>query len=350
MRGSLRIIGCLAALLASSCASDVGDINRVQPNVVDKSIFQPEKLADGTTREKIWFFRPTITDVPLSAGFAFVGLQGETEKVVWDIQENMLVAYRAYEFTRGSEEYATRPGNRYRGAPVAAFPIQSHFDIQRGYNPATGEQDNTISENSFDRPWYERKYMRVNWGDNRIADFRFPTAEIRQQAQYFVQPTDPDSKDRPTISDSYVDVTVKIFAEPETITFPGYGTFPQCYLYSSLTKDCIGQAIKVRYSFMRAHDDSEEYEPLPYDDKAQSKFGYFKTNRYVYDREREMLESRTDQFAERYNLWHKSRRKDAQGNYVTIPYTERTLRPMVWYVNDQYPKRTNGDDVDLIEE
>lgn len=350
MRGSLRIIACLAALIAAGCASDVGDINRVQPNVVDKSIFLPEKLADGTEREKVWYFRPTVTEVPLSAGFAFVGLQGETEKIVWDIQEKMLVAYRAYEYTKGSEEFATRPGNRYRGAPVAAFPITSHFDIQRGYNPATGEVDNTISENTVDRPWYERKYMRVDWGGNMIADFRFPTAEIRQQAQYYVQPTDPDSKDRPTISEDYIDITTKIFAEPETITFEGYGTFPQCYLYSQLTKDCMGQAIKVRYSFLRAHDDSEEYEPLPYDDMAMFKFGYFKTNRYVYDRERDVLEGRTEQYAERFNLWHRSRRKDANGNLVSIPYAERTLRPLVWYVNDQFPKEDLGDGINLIEE
>jgi hypothetical protein len=349
MRGSLSF-AVLCGLVLAGCAADVGDINRTQPNRIEKSIFEPVKDKDGKLRDRVWYFRPTVTDVPLSAGFAFVGLQGETEKVVWDIQERMLVAYRAYEWTKGSEEYAARPGTKYRGAPVAAFPISGHFDIQRDYNPATGEQTNVIGENTSDRPWYDRKYMRVDWGDNKISDFRFVTAEVKQQAMYYVQPTDPDSKDRPVISADYIDITTKIMVEPETVYFQGYGTFPQCYLWSKVTQDCLGQSIKVRNSFMLAHDDREEFEPLPYDERVFAKFGYFSTRRYVYDRERDLLEARTEQFAERFNLWLQSRTRDANGNLVAIPYLNRTLRPVVYYVNDQFPKKDGGDDVSLIEE
>ena len=50
------------------------------------------------------------------------------------------------------------------------FPIESHFDVQREYDSSTGEQSNVISENTSDRPWYERSYMRVKWDENPILD------------------------------------------------------------------------------------------------------------------------------------------------------------------------------------
>src|SRR5690606_20026554 len=46
---------------------------------------------------------------------------------------------------------------------VASFPITSHFDIQQEYNSATGEVLNILSENTADRPWYQREYIRVDW-------------------------------------------------------------------------------------------------------------------------------------------------------------------------------------------
>ncbi len=53
---------------------------------------------------------------------------------------------------------------------VAAYPIISHFDIQRDYNPPTGEEINVIDENTSDRPWYEREFMRVDWSKNLSTD------------------------------------------------------------------------------------------------------------------------------------------------------------------------------------
>ena len=53
-----------------------------------------------------------------------------------------------------------------KGNPVFAYKITSHFDRQRDYNPATGEQTNVLLENTTDRPWYQREYMRVDWRSN----------------------------------------------------------------------------------------------------------------------------------------------------------------------------------------
>ena len=39
--------------------------------------------------------------------------------------------------------------------------VTSHFDVKRDYNPGTGEQTNVIVENTTDRPWNERQFMRA---------------------------------------------------------------------------------------------------------------------------------------------------------------------------------------------
>lgn len=347
MRANGRGLGVvLLSLFAAACAADVGDINRVQPNYVKKSVFIGDP---GSGKDKVWYYRPTVTEVPDSAGFAFTGEQGEVQKIVWDLQEQVLVAYRSYEFTKGAEQYASRPGNKYRGAPIASFPVVSHFDIQREYNPATGEQTNVIVENTTDRPWYEREYVRVDWSQNQITDLTFVSGQVKAQALQYVQPNDPDAKDRPIVGDDYIDITTRMFVEPESVSIPGLGRVPECWLYSYPTKDCVGLAIKIRHSFMLAHDDSEEYEPQPHDDKDFSKFGYFATKRFVYDRERDFLEGNVEQFAERFNLWHRSRQRDASGQLSAIPYEHRALRPVVYYVNDQFPKSDEGETIGLIE-
>src|SRR6185436_13992996 len=62
-------------------------------------------------------------------------------------------------------------GQPYYGAPIVSFPIQSHFDIQRGYNPASGEVNNVIAENASDRLWNEREFIRVDWSVNNLNKF-----------------------------------------------------------------------------------------------------------------------------------------------------------------------------------
>ena len=148
-----------AALFAAGCAQSNGDINRVQPNVTKKT-----DLLDG-----VWYFRNTVTRTPSTTGFAYEGMTGGLEKIVFEIQERNLVGYRAYPYILGAEvnidqtskvsgttavvcnkDGTCAGGHKYYGAPIVAFPIES------GYNPATGELNNTIGENGSDRPWNQR--------------------------------------------------------------------------------------------------------------------------------------------------------------------------------------------------
>ena len=66
------------------------------------------------------------------------------------------------------------------GLPLLIFAIYSHFDVKREYNAGTGEQTNVIAENTTDRPWEERQYMRVDWSTNHAdppeVTFTDPTA------------------------------------------------------------------------------------------------------------------------------------------------------------------------------
>ncbi len=83
MKYLLQLLIITIVLIVTSCASEVSDIDRTQPNKIKKSFFNGE-----------WYMRTTVVDVPFSTGFTFVGEQGETTLVQWDFQEKYLIAYR----------------------------------------------------------------------------------------------------------------------------------------------------------------------------------------------------------------------------------------------------------------
>src|SRR6478609_3371152 len=128
----------LTALLLSACAGQ-GDVNRVQPDALDKSIFFN---ADGTPRK--FYYRQTITGVPPTSGFNFEGMMGDLAKVRFQITEPALIGYRAYDYAVGSQN-PTTGGDNNNDTPVLVYKILSHFDIKREYNPGTGEETNVIS-------------------------------------------------------------------------------------------------------------------------------------------------------------------------------------------------------------
>ena len=174
-RRILAAIFLFSAALAG-CAQDVGDINRVQPDYLKKTDFAG-----------MWYLRDTVTRVPPTSSLLFAGYTGELEKIRWVITAKSLIAYRAYELIPGEDRNVDKAkavnktkvcdpldGTRcteYEGAPIAAYEITSHFDIQREYKPETGEQTNVIVENTEDRPWQERQFMRVNWSANQITNY-----------------------------------------------------------------------------------------------------------------------------------------------------------------------------------
>jgi hypothetical protein len=334
-------------LLATLGCYQIEDIDRTQPNKVLKSIFQ-----DGED----WFFRQTIIDVPATAelGFwgTFIGEQGGNERVRFEIQENFLFAYRSYPFQPGGDG-DVRPGTgAFTDNPVAAFRIQMHFDVQRQYNPATGEQTNVIVENMVDRPWYEREYMRVDWSNNLIADFEFTGSAVRQQPVTFAVPEEDDpsrpSKDQAKIGEDYLDIFFNDTATTEIYTlYSNYFGFPilECWFFTGIHKDCKGAEIRVRSSFMKA--EPSDYMPVDYDDRRYAKFGLFRSERFGFDQDYGIVEGAVQRMVNRHNLW-----RDAQSCYdaeAALPYgacSPDQLRTIVYYLNEDFPTKLRSGAID----
>jgi hypothetical protein len=357
----LRLVSALlaATALAVGCPG-VGDIDRTQPDKVKKSIFTN---ADGTPKE--YFYRQTVIDVPATNGVTFIGEQGDTERVIFEVTEDFLYAYRSYGWLENldggavdgqqGDGYARPDTGPAQGAPLAAFAIRSHFDVKRAYNPTTGEQTNVIVEDGQDRPWYEREFMRVDWSTNHIADFRFGSSvALQTPASRSIPEMDNNPKDireRPVVTDEYIDIVNEYNVEPEAVDLSayGYGMVPECYLYTGVYKDCFGGTIKMRSSFLpvdqlpRYHGGKTDYVPQPYDDLRFQKFGFFRTERYRYDDQYGVVEGAQVRLANRWNIW-----KDAASCYdadADLPYSKckpEQTRTIVYYLNEDFPRDIPG--------
>ncbi|MEZ4468375.1 MAG: hypothetical protein R3F43_29060 [bacterium] len=173
---NLRLLPLLAVGLLAACTDPVKDIDRTQGNLIRKADLEGE-----------WYMLETIAGVPPTSWFTFIGETSKMERVKFVVQESLLVAYRSYPLVPGADSPSA--GEAFDGTdnPVAAWPIVAHVDVRRDYNASTGEQSNVIIEDTGDRLWHERDYIRVDWTQNRVANFDFiaPTTE-ETSLGYFV--------------------------------------------------------------------------------------------------------------------------------------------------------------------
>ena len=255
MRWSV-LAGLVAVAVLAGCASGADDVNRVQPNYQKKALFSGD-----------WYFRQTVVDVPYEAGWLFEGMASDVEKIHWKIEQDALIAYRRNQLVPGAQE--PTDSERPEFVPVAAWAIESHFDIVREYNPATGEQTNVISENTTDRPWYERAYVRVDWSKNILPSATGIDTYIGQVAitgaDYFVQAHEFDDPDRFEIEEGYIGVVGKFHVEPDQ--YSCVMMFNDMWGTGS-GYNCGAATIKVRSSFLKVDPDRPRYEPLDYPDRV----------------------------------------------------------------------------------
>jgi hypothetical protein len=355
-------------------------INRVQPNVTRKA-----DLLGGE-----WYFLSTVVDTPYATEFTFVGEQGQLERVEWEIQEDFLVARRSYEFVSDSDPQGINGTTDSAGAVVAAYRIQSHFDIRYDYNPVTGERLNVISENTVDRPWHEREHMRVDWSQNLVQDPNFFLIQRyfdglqTESIAWYVQDEDDPNAPRFVRADpsdessafEYMEITNKMFVTPTTVDIPGLGPLPSCLILQFLDGnpvDCAPGEVTVRNSFLRV-DPDHDYQPFVYTGDRMDRFGYFVTERAGYDSSYGLVEPLRYRFANRHNLWAASHRRNDDGSFLTctsdtqcddgrgsvcdrdwgrarraldaqgrilgactIPYRDRAVQPVVYYTTENYP-------------
>ncbi|MEE2829099.1 MAG: zinc-dependent metalloprotease [Myxococcota bacterium] len=321
------------ALLLSSCPEARPPVDQVQANVIDKSQLQGE-----------WYFQRTVIDTPYETEFTFIGDQGELERIRWRVEENLLLAVRSYPRFDGSEP-AAEDGDAFDGQPVAAWPIQSHFDIRRDYNPVSGEESNVIVENTTDRQWFERDYIRVDWANNVITNWNFyaPNAVELEPMAYAV--TDPNDPFAPRIEEDYLEVTSAFFAKPGSEMDPDWGEIPLCWYFYHFD-DCTAAEVVVRNSFMKVEE--RDYEPRRWNGLDMELFGYFDVQRFGYDEQYGPTEPGRIRYQSQWNIWdetHDGRSctadsdcEDREGSYCstevgqcTVPFRDRAVRKIVYY-------------------
>lgn len=347
MKRLMLSLGVVAATMGVACGGAPETLDRTQPNYLRKS-----SLTDGT-----YYYLQTVVEVPSLSPMTFEGEQGDLEKVRFEVQENHLVAFRSYEYMPGTDplvdpvnskigKTVNYDGSLYRGAPVAAWPIESHFDRQRQYNAATGEQSNVLEENTSDRPWYEREFIRVNWSQNKIKHYTLQPRGVQGDGagfQDFVQENEANPGDYAFTTEytdgdakgslNYLDFTVRQFWRAPTVDYPGYGKIPYCWL--APTVDCADAVVKVRNAFRRVDEAHvQDYEPLRYDDRSMTKFGYFRTERITYDRNRGATESGRILLANRHNIWERAHNEDGS----VIPLERRRTKPVVYHLTPNFPE------------
>jgi hypothetical protein len=349
----------LQSILATAVAMTV--VACGQPQLIDRT--QPNHIKKADLLEGTWYIKESIVDAPKTpTATATIGYGGKMEKIRWEVQEDLLVAYRSYEIVPGADPRVDREkssigdvkfqdGRPYKGNPVFAYRIQSHFDRQRQYNPSTGEQTNVLEENTTDRPWYEREFMRVDWSMNRIENaesdctsfgtyFAGCVAQRNKLMLRYVTAQDQQGQDQAMVFErdaagklTYFDWTSQAVMDPPSFYYPGYGNLPFCFFEPTL--DCESVDVRVRVSVKKVDEARvKDYEPLAYNDRLNKKFGAFRQEAYSYSKDYYYTYSGQQFFAMRHNIWKQAR--DSKG--TPLPVVDRALRPVVYYMTEPTPE------------
>jgi hypothetical protein len=339
----------LVSSLITACPEAREPVIQVQANAIAKTQFDGE-----------WYFQRTVVDTPYETEFTFIGDQGELERIRWRIEENLLIALRSYERIEGSDP-DRNPDGEYEGSPVAAWPISSHFDIRRDYNPTTGEEGNVLVENSSDRLWHEREYVRVDWTTNVITNWNFYAQEAVALEPMNYAITDSTAGNAPIVSADYLEITSAFLAEPMSAVdpnFPEDGSIPLCWYFYHFD-DCTAAEVVVRNSFMKIED--RDYEAIRWSGTDMELFGYFDVQRWSYDENYETTNTGRRRYQGTWNLWtdtHDGRaceapedgatdscsdvigsHCDALEGECTTPFRDRGLRTIPFHVSPDLDER-----------
>lgn len=404
----LRLVAGLA-VLAAACAGERDPINRVQPWALDKSFFVGADLQSTADDPEFWA-QGTVVDVGYGASqdglFTSTYAQPLT-RIKWDIQEDKLIARLTYELINDSDGKGAGPTSK-DGQVVAVYRILKHFDIQRDYNPSTGEEINVVGENASDRPWFERQHFRVDFSQNLFTDaYELDTLSMLgiyggvkyEPVAYTVN--DPNDRDAPQfdLDNGYFDVTNKVFARPGMIDLRHFGwgidAFPACWLDndflagSAPSGNCNPVELTLRQSYRRVVD--TDYEPADWDGHRFQAYGAFTSERKGYARNYGMSDEKWHRLINRYDIWVNSHyyadpvkrtgavqcftpqttpagadphrdlnldgtadecaevgrgsQCDTFSQKCTLPYRDREVAPLVWYYTDaSNPEYFEGSD------
>ncbi|MFO0747008.1 MAG: zinc-dependent metalloprotease [Myxococcota bacterium] len=349
---ALTVAG-LAGVTATGCA-DPEQIDRVQPDLLDKSAFDGE-----------WYVLGTIVRAPYASRDMFPGLQGSLERGIWQIEKDYLYFYRTYEAVAGAEAQGVRSdvdtplldkdgkpvtyertkpdGTKetvtryvYRSAPIRKYPISEHLDVRRSYNPMTGEPSNVRIEDSSEKFWFERNSMRVNFGVEEAGDWAGMSFDPSTVTIYEGQEGPDSIKLRVEDQGKYLDFVVRGYAPAPTEYLDGWGYVPSCLFYPWYTGayyECDQEEIHMRTSFMRVPE-TNSYEPLAWNDHMLNKFGYYRSARSTYDELYGETWTGADRNIRRFRIW-KEYVKGADGK---LDYAQMEPNPIVYYLSPEFPR------------
>lgn len=313
---------------AAGCASERDPVSQVQPNVLSKSFFVGEDLK-STADDPEFYAQGTVIDVgtfgSTHEAVQVAGAGGQpTSRIRWDISENMLFARLSFERignTDGKGKGKSTTGKQ-DGQIIAAYKIESHFDVRRDYNRSTGEETNVIIEDSNGRPWYDRESMRVDFSRNMVTTaYDFDTlakvgiySDGVEYESVAYEVTDPGSLDAPRYlpGDGYLDITNKVLAKSKMVELHKWGIdgeIPACQVPALVdgtepAGNCNPAELTIRQSFRRV--DANDYEPADWDGIRFQAFGAFTERRRGYDLNYGMTDEKSHDFIQRYDLWERS--------------------------------------------
>ncbi len=304
------------------CAQERAPISRVQADALAKSFFVGMKLADDSDNPE-FYARGTIVDVGYGAaqdGLFTSSYAQPVSRIRWHIQQDMLIGRISYERINGSDGKGTGKASS-DGVIAYAYPITAHFDIRRDYNPTTGEESNTIVENTTDRTWDQREYMRVDWSRNMATDaYDFDTlsamglggVQYEPMAYYVNNPEDPDAPHFDATT-GYFDVTNKGVRQAPAHRSPGGVGRRQLPLLLPRQRrvprlgpsgSCDPVELTLRQSFRRV--ENTDFEAQDWDGYRFQSYGAFTEDRKGYARNYGMSDDKWHRFIARYNIWERS--------------------------------------------
>jgi len=343
----MTLVIMVLMVLAAGCAAERAAIDRVQPYALEKKFFVGEDLADPADNPEFWT-QGTLVDVGYGAsqdGLFTSTYAQPMSRMRWEITEDFLIGRLSYERVEGSDGKGIG-AEAVDGVIVAVFEIDKHFDIVKAYNPTTGEKLNILEENSTDRPWFEREYMRVDWSENLNTDsYDFDTLSLLgiyggieyESLAYYVD--DPRHEDAPYFDREagYFDITNKAFARPGVVDLShlgwGIDSFPACFLDNDFfggsypAGSCSPVELTIRQSFRKVED--LDYEPRHWDGFRFQAYGGFYVERYGFERNYGMSDQKWRRFLALYPIWERSHYyKNPDAMTGAIPcFTEETTPP-----------------------
>ena len=389
---SALVLGCVGSSGGMvGCASERDPISRVQLNAIPKSFLVGDDYSNPADDPE-FYARSMVVNVPYGESgsdfLMFTNTINSMSKIKWQIQESKLVGRVSFERITGTDGQGptpkadpqrdpSKPLAQNEGIVVYQFNIESQFDIRRDYNPGTGEEGNVIVENSNDRPWVSRDYIRVDFSRNEVTTaYDFDTLSLLgvyngiDYAPMQFDIRNPNDENAPAfdLDKGYFDVTNKLFANPKMINAWGMH-FPGCLLPNIVgggtqpVGNCNPNELTIRHSFKRVVD--TDYEPQHWDGQKQETYGAFQTERQGYNRDGGIRDDLWKRHISRYNVWDRSHhytnaeamtgatvcKVDAECSSIgavpgmshcdtynakcTLPYADRKVRPIVWHYADK---------------